>query len=127
MTTSPSSAGDHASAGPDLYSPNGSGPQEQQAFDPSRGDVVLSKEVFDFLMGTAPYDGTWFHELNDGLPGRFWWRAILRTAQRESAALTSGIEAAAAGETRSGSTEGESPAPEGGDAQPPASGVSHDH
>jgi hypothetical protein len=54
-------------------------------FDPSRGDVILRKEVFDFLMGEGAYDGTWFGDLNAGLPGRFWWRAVLRAAQRESA------------------------------------------
>lgn len=48
------------------------------------GDVVISRELFNFLMGTGPLDGTWFNELNR-LPGRYWWRALLRCAERESA------------------------------------------
>ena len=50
------------------------------------GPVILPREVFDFLMGMATLEGTEFGELNDGLPGRFWWRAILRAAERETAA-----------------------------------------
>ena len=48
------------------------------------GAVVLSRELFDFLMGEGEIDGTSFGDLNAGLPGRFWWRALLRAAARET-------------------------------------------
>lgn len=64
---------------PDANQPN---PQEPVAG--SRGDVIVTRELFDFLMGTGEIDGTSFGDLNDGLPGRFWWRALLRCAERES-------------------------------------------
>lgn len=51
------------------------------------GPVTLSRELFDFLMGVGEIDGTGFGELNDGLPGAFWWRGLLRAAERETAAL----------------------------------------
>lgn len=86
----PGSCASHGAA--DAYPPVG--------FDPSRGDVILTKDVFDFLMGAAPYDGVWFHELNANLPGRFWWRAILRSAQLGTASTMS---------ARSAETEGLSP------------------
>jgi hypothetical protein len=50
------------------------------------GPVTLSREVFDFLMGVGPLEGVHFGDLHDGLPGRFWWRAVLRAAERETAA-----------------------------------------
>lgn len=57
------------------------------------GPVTISREAFDFLMGAGPMDGTWFGELNDGLPGAFWWRAILRAAERESVSALDAAEA----------------------------------
>lgn len=42
--------------------------------------VTIPRELFDFLMGVAEIDGTSFGEMNAKLPGRFWWRALLRTA-----------------------------------------------
>lgn len=47
----------------------------------SREAVAIPRELFDFLMGTAEIDGTSFGDLHDGLPGRFWWRALLQTAE----------------------------------------------
>lgn len=46
---------------------------------------MITRELFDFLMGVGEIDGTSFGELNDGLPGAFWWRALLRVAERETA------------------------------------------
>ena len=45
--------------------------------------VLLSREVFDFLMGEGELEGVSFGDLHEGLPGRFWWRAVLRAAERE--------------------------------------------
>lgn len=45
-----------------------------------RGDVRISRELYDFLMGAGEIDGTSFGDLNAGLPGRFWWRALLSAA-----------------------------------------------
>lgn len=42
--------------------------------------VTIPRELFDFLMGAGEIDGTSFGDLNAGLPGRFWWRALLQTA-----------------------------------------------
>lgn len=47
--------------------------------------VTIPRELFDFLMGVGGIDGTWFGDLNAGLPGRFWWRALLHSA--DTAAL----------------------------------------
>ena len=44
-------------------------------------------------------------------------RAVAHAAEELDAALASGMEAATAGETGTGSTEGDSPTAEGGDAQ----------
>lgn len=44
--------------------------------------VVLSGDIAAFLMGEAAYDGIWFGELNEGMPGPFWWRSIIATARR---------------------------------------------
>lgn len=43
--------------------------------------VTIPRELFDFLMGRGEIDGTNFGDLHEGLPGRFWWRALLRTAE----------------------------------------------
>jgi hypothetical protein len=40
-------------------------------------DVVISREVYEFLMGEGPLEGVWFNDLHKGLPGRFWWRGLL--------------------------------------------------
>jgi hypothetical protein len=48
-------------------------------------DVVIPRALFDFLMGVGEINGTSFGDLNEGLPGRFWWRALLRTAEVQSA------------------------------------------
>lgn len=52
--------------------------------DEQIGAVTIPRELFEFLMGTGEIDGTSFGELNEGLPGRFWWRALLRTAERQA-------------------------------------------
>lgn len=44
--------------------------------------VEIPRELFDFLMGTGQLCGTGFDEMNAGLPGRFWWRALLSTCAR---------------------------------------------
>jgi len=49
------------------------------------GPVTIPRELFDFLMGVGEIDGTSFGDLNAGLPGRFWWRALLRTAEARAA------------------------------------------
>ena len=46
--------------------------------------VTIPRELFDFLMGSGEIDGTSFGDLNGHLPGRFWWRALLRTAEAQS-------------------------------------------
>jgi hypothetical protein len=56
------------------------------------GPVLLSRELFDFLMGKGEIDGTSFGDLNNGLPGRFWWRALLRAAERETRSALSQSE-----------------------------------
>lgn len=43
--------------------------------------VTIPRELFDFLMGDGEIDGTSFGDLNDRLPERFWWRALMRTAE----------------------------------------------
>ena len=48
--------------------------------------VTIPRELFDFLMGAGEIDGTGFGDLNANLPGRFWWRALLRTAESSSTA-----------------------------------------
>ena len=48
------------------------------------GSVILRREVFDFLMGVGDLEGVSFGELHEGLPGRFWWRSVLRAAERET-------------------------------------------
>jgi len=45
-------------------------------------DVVIPRQLYDFLMGVGEIDGTSFGDLNAGLPGRFWWRALLRICDR---------------------------------------------
>jgi hypothetical protein len=52
---------------------------------PTEAGAYLPPEIVAFLMGEAPYDGVWFGELNEGLPGAFWWRAIIAAARRETA------------------------------------------
>lgn len=42
--------------------------------------VTIPREVYDFLMGEGPLDGTWFGEMNGRRLGPFWWRAILKIA-----------------------------------------------
>lgn len=49
----------------------------------NRKDVTISRELYEFLIGVGPMEGVWFGDLNDGLPGRFWWRALLRCAAGE--------------------------------------------
>jgi hypothetical protein len=44
------------------------------------GNVTISGDLYAFLMGEGPLDGTWFDEMK--LPGKFWWRALLRAAER---------------------------------------------
>lgn len=58
--------------------------------------VTIPRELFDFLMGVGEIDGTSFGDLNDRLPGRFWWRALLRTAESNTRIASSG--AAGSGE-----------------------------
>jgi hypothetical protein len=48
-------------------------------------DVTIPRELFDFMMGTAPMQETWFGDMNDAYKGAFWWRALLACAERESA------------------------------------------
>ena len=57
-----------------------------QADPDAAASVILTREVFDFLMGAGPLEGVEFGELHEGLPGRFWWRAVLRAAERETPA-----------------------------------------
>ena len=57
-----------------------------QADRDAAASVILTREIFDFLMGIGPLEGVEFGELHDGLPGRFWWRAVLRAAERETPA-----------------------------------------
>ena len=57
-----------------------------QADRDAAASVILTREVFDFLMGAGPLEGVEFGELHEGLPGRFWWRAVLRAAERETPA-----------------------------------------
>ncbi len=58
-------------------SSTGSGPS---GFDPARGTVTIPRQVYDFLMGEDALEGVWFNDLHKGLPGRFWWRGVLRSA-----------------------------------------------
>lgn len=44
-----------------------------------KADVTIPRKLFDFLMGTGEFDGKHFGDLDDNLPGRFWWRALLMT------------------------------------------------
>jgi hypothetical protein len=46
------------------------------------GSVMISGDLYAFLMGEGPLDGTWFDEMK--LPGKFWWRALLRAAERDT-------------------------------------------
>jgi hypothetical protein len=46
--------------------------------------VVVPRELFDFLMGAGDIDGTSFGDMHGTLPGRFWWRALLRTAEQST-------------------------------------------
>jgi len=46
----------------------------------SSESVTIPREAFDFLMGEGPLEGVWFGELNEGLPGAFWWRGVLKAA-----------------------------------------------
>lgn len=73
-------------------------------FDPSR-DVVIPRSLYHFLMGEAQFDGVWFDELDRGLPGRFWWRALLSAAARDSDRSGEAVET-------TGSTVGESAGPQ---------------
>lgn len=43
---------------------------------------VIPPELYSFLMGEGPLDGTWFTEINKNMPGRYWWRALLQTCNR---------------------------------------------
>ena len=52
--------------------------------DSKLGSVTIPRELFDFLMGAGEIDGTSFGDLNARLPGRFWWRALLRTAEQQA-------------------------------------------
>ena len=43
--------------------------------------ITITREVYDFLMGEGPLEGVWFGDLHEGLPGAFWWRGVLRSAE----------------------------------------------
>lgn len=42
--------------------------------------VAIPKRLYDFLMGTGEINDLGFGDMNEGLPGAFWWRALLMTA-----------------------------------------------
>ena len=55
-----------------------------RAKDTPQGDeqgFVIPPELYHFLMGEGPLDGTWFTEMNKNIPGRHWWRALLSTCK----------------------------------------------
>jgi hypothetical protein len=62
--------------------------------------VFIPRELFDFLMGEGEIEGTSFGDLNSGRIGRFWWRALLRCAERAQ-------ERADASETSQGGHHGQ--------------------
>jgi len=57
----------------------------------NNGPVVLTREVFDFLMGVGSLEGVHFGEMHESLPGRFWWRTVLRAAERETPTIIAAL------------------------------------
>jgi hypothetical protein len=45
--------------------------------------VTISRRLYDFLMGVGEIDGTGFGDLQKGLAGSFWWRALLEADARD--------------------------------------------
>ena len=46
----------------------------------SAGMVVVPRDVIDFLLGEGDIEGHGFGERHHALPGKFWWRSVLRDA-----------------------------------------------
>lgn len=54
----------------------------QVTYDPEK-QVVISREVFEFLHGTGPLKGCWFGEKPADAKGNFWWRKFLSAGEVE--------------------------------------------
>lgn len=73
-------------ASPSGCQPSASAVEEVSSQSGVPNAVTISGELYAFLLGQGPIEGTWFGDLNAGLGrrGRFWWRALLRCAARAS-------------------------------------------